>query len=423
MDKDYINIMNSLTKFHALFSEFWSVGYITETHRIPTAAVTFDEVGQSLEFLINPEFWKDLSFTDKQFVICHECLHLYLDHGPRIRFLKDKNIANIAADLVVNHYLIDKFNFDRDQLSFIPIGGVENLIWLDSPSLREFKLPPSKSMENYYNLLIANIPECDLSTLDSHEFSEDNSEGSKSGLEDFVNRITENTSIEEVEDFMSKINSNSDESSEVNSSMAAGNIPGSLTKKIVLSKVVKKKTWERLFKENLCKSKGPEITVPKEQWSRENRRFTCLDKNLMIPSEVDTEVIEKSRINVWLFQDTSGSCAHYAERFFKAARSIPEDKFNVRGFCFDTQVYEVDYKKGELRGFGGTYFHIIEQYIQNLINKEECDYPEYVFIVTDGYGDYVYPKYPERWHWLLTEYNCHDYIPQSSKKLLLSNFE
>lgn len=427
MKQDYLDVMNSLTKFHALFSEFWSVGYITESNSIPTAAVSFDEIGQSLQFMINPNFWKGLSLMDKQFIICHECLHLYLDHGSRIIKLKNKYVANIAADLVVNHYLIDKFGFNRSTLSFSNIGGPHNLVWLDNDSFKGLNLVPNKSMEYYYHQLIKesnNMQSDGVSTLDDHTFADQSqSNESTSGLSDLVDRITGNISTAELENFIQNIESNSEESTKIDSSIQAGTIAGHLHKKIVLSKVVKKKTWEKLFNENLCKYKGPEITVPREQWARENRRISILDKDLMLPSEVDVEISDKTRINVWLFQDTSGSCERYAERFFKAAMSIPEDKFMVRGFCFDTRVYEVDYKNGELKGFGGTSFYPIEEKIQQIIAEENVSYPEYVFVVTDGYGSSVYPQYPERWHWLMTDHNTTAYVPPKSQTHLLNSFE
>ncbi len=145
---------------------------------------------------------------------------------------------------------------------------------------------------------------------------------------------------------------------------------------------------------------------------------------MFLPSEMEVEDIdkEKNKIEVWFFQDTSGSCSGFAKRFFKAAESLPKDRFNVRMHCFDTRVYETSLEERKLYGFGGTSFTCIENYIQRRIAKENLQYPKAVFIITDGYGNDVHPEHPEVWHWFLSSgYKSH--IPKQSKTYLLRNFE
>ena len=94
-------------------------------------------------------------------------------------------------------------------------------------------------------------------------------------------------------------------------------------------------------------------------------------------------------------------------------------------FCFDTRVFKLsdeDIAAGKLYGFGGTYFHILEEYIKQEIKKENKKYPDAVFVITDGMGDNVYPQIPQRWYWFLSA----DYtycIPNKSHKFMLENFE
>jgi hypothetical protein len=101
---------------------------------------------------------------------------------------------------------------------------------------------------------------------------------------------------------------------------------------------------------------------------------------------------------------------------------LPPDLFDIHLFCFDTSVYETTLKSREIFGNGGTYFHIIEPGIQRYMMKYNKKYPEAVFLITDGYGDKVYPKYPERWHWFLTN-SYKTYIPLSSKTYNLKDYE
>jgi hypothetical protein len=142
-----------------------------------------------------------------------------------------------------------------------------------------------------------------------------------------------------------------------------------------------------------------------------------------MPAEIDEIKQVYDRIDVWFFQDTSGSCVDYAKRFFAAAASLPQDRFRVRLFCFDTKVYETSLKTGKLYGFGGTCFDIIEDSIQSTCKKEDIPYPEVVFIVTDGYGNNVYPEYPKKWYWFLTEHSSDYCIPNECHKYELKDYE
>ena len=116
---------------------------------------------------------------------------------------------------------------------------------------------------------------------------------------------------------------------------------------------------------------------------------------------------------MWFFLDTSGSCYHLKDRFFAAAASLPERRFNVRLFCFDTAVQETTLASGKIYGGGGTSFRIIEKHIQGEISSKGCKYPE-VFVISDGYGDLVSPQHPSKWHWLLTDNGTKDYISKKS---------
>lgn len=101
---------------------------------------------------------------------------------------------------------------------------------------------------------------------------------------------------------------------------------------------------------------------------------------------------------------------------------MPEDKFDVKAFSFNTQVNEIDLKTGRVHKGYGTSFGIIESHIQRYISKNKIKYPKAVFILTDGYGNTVNPKHPERWYWFLTE-SYKNYIPNKSKSFNLKDYE
>lgn len=194
----------------------------------------------------------------------------------------------------------------------------------------------------------------------------------------------------------------------------------------VKSKVKRKKKWETVIKKWAVRKMSMQHQET-EQWARINRRFAGVEDqlgDLSIPTEMEIEDMcwENDRIEVWFFQDTSGSCVHLVDRFFKAARSLPPDKFQIRLFAFNDYVYEASMDTGKLNIGGGTNFAILEAKIQELIKTEGIKYPQAVFIISDGYGTPVNPQLPARWFWFLSEHytQC---IPSTCNIFKLSDFE
>lgn len=441
MENEYFTVVRALRKHHALFAAFWTVGTILEIDhpQMPTAAIVWDkETGAGVQFLINPQFWATLNAHSKAFVIAHEIMHVYLDHGRRSLGL-DPTMANIAQDVVINHYLVDRFDFDRAELTF-----GESYCWRDT-IFPDRKVEPDRCFEYYYEQLQqqGGAPQDGQSdeggegepgqgqnqTVDVHNFMDgelDNDllDAIQEAVDDLMDRITP----ESVEDFQDMIDKgNKDEAKKVEEekekNQGAGSMAGTLKKRIQLGRVKKKRKWETVVQDVLGRFQGMERDVDIDLWTRPNRRLTAFEGELILPAEINESVPVRDRIDVWFFQDTSGSCVSYAERFFKAAASIPEDRFRIRGFCFDTRTFEVDFRKGELQGFGGTAFQPIENRIQQTIQKEGCAYPQAVFVITDGYGSRVTPQHPDRWHWFMTDGHSTSYIPQESSRYLLKDYE
>ena len=419
---EFHEIAHELEKYHGVFSKFWSLGRPIETDQIPTAAVSFGKEGNCVEFLVNPEFWNACSLYHKQFIICHECLHVLLNHGIRSVDIPadQRTIANLAMDISVNHMLVNSFGFDREL-----IPETKNYCWVDTMFTEEQQKDVKSDMhfEYYFNKLkTLNGGAGGSSLVDGHDFFNDIPEE----LQDQIQNAVDGFSEEEKE-----VLGNVLEAEEANMQGPEGNLPnglqagtmaGNIIKKLNVGKVKQKRKWETVIKRWASKyiRKG---FKDREQWARLNRRFTMLDKHFFLPTEmeVDEKEKQKNRIKVWFFLDTSGSCAHLAERFFKAAMSLPEDKFDTELYCFDTSVYKVDKKTQELHGFGGTSFQCINNYIMGHC-KTDRDHPKAVFIITDGYGDNVYPKFPKAWYWFLSV-NYTGCIPKECNTFMLSDYE
>lgn len=462
-DQEYFEFSRRLENYHAIFYKFWEIGKPIFSRKIQTAAVAFNTDGNFVEFSFNPDFWQTLTDMQREFVVCHESLHIILDHGSRTTRLiqtgteQEKLCANVAMDVVVNHMLVEKFGFDRTTLDF------EQYVWIDKVFPGE-DVPTDENFEFYFNLLNKKIAEtngdCENdgstgngsgspSNSDSgHTVYEDSSSGSNSvpnasntgtghggpvitqrfddhsnlpmasdpGLSDKIDQIAESLSDQEANEIFDRVMTDLDE---VNASR--GCLPGDHVMKMNMKPVPKKKKWETVIKKWAIKHLDEFEDI--ESWTDSNRRIGSFMKDIYLPTEVNRDKPEKSIIDLYFYLDTSGSCKSLAPRFWKAALSLPQDRFKVHLFCFDTRVYETDLKSGKLYGFGGTSFDILEHRIQkDLKDKKIKSHPKGVFVITDGYGNNINPAKPECWHWFLSS-SYRECIPKTCNVHKLSDFE
>jgi predicted metal-dependent peptidase len=433
---EFLEIARDLEVYHAVFSKIWNIGKPVFVDEIPTAAVSFDKEGNHIDFKFNPTFWDSLTKYERNFIICHECLHIILTHGVRLKDL-NPDLGNIAADVAINEMLVEGFGFDRTKLPWVDKNGC----WINTVFNKFDPVPDSdKAMEYYYNLLKKDIKNQmeqqssgenssgDGSSVNKPQVLDDH-EGlktiSSTDLEDILNDVLDELHDEEKQSLKDFLQANGDELKE--SVKIAGSMPGNIEVVLKLGKIKPKRKWETVIKKWANKF-IKQTDKNHEQWARVNRRFvgitSMMGNNMFLPSEMEIEELddEKRRIKVVFFQDTSGSCSHLAERFFKAAKSLPKDRFEIELYCFDTQCYSTTLESGKLYGFGGTSFSILETKVMELCKNDLRNYPRAVFVITDGYGDYIHPKKPKNWYWFLSE-NCRTYIPTECNIFKLSEFE
>jgi hypothetical protein len=480
---EFNEITVELEKFHGIFTQLWEMGYPRMTWDLPTAAVAFDKEGRNVDFLWNPLFWQKIDKYTKSFVICHEVLHVMLSHGLRTRDCPLPELANKALDVVVNHMLVSKFGFDRQSIDIgtYPEGHEKagekiEMCWIDTvfPGMDKL-IERDKPFEYYYRMLEQNsriLPSGKIQvrkggqkggggqggggggdgegewqdvtgeTLDGHENLEDFEEDR--AKDEIADTLDNQLDDDEKRDLSEKIHQSEDgnaaQKAEENEAerkekdgeadkdggrrggKKAGSIAGRLVYKVNLhQKVKKKRKWETVIKKWSRKYK--EKDKDEEQWTRRARRYTMISPSLMLPTDAEVEDKSETRIKVRFYQDTSGSCYGFRDRFFAAAKSLPPDRFDVELFCFDTQVYETSLEEGKLYGFGGTLFSILETHIQSQLRSGELTrHPEAVFVITDGYGDNIRPAMPDKWYWFLSD-NYRSCIPDTCNIFPLSEYE
>lgn len=457
-NEEWYDILRELEMHHGVFYKLWEMGMPVFTHQIDTAAVAFNKGGDFVQFVFNPLFWQKCTHYERLFVICHETLHVILNHGVRHKDSKDRQSCNIALDIVVNHMLTRCFGFDRTRIS-----NWEKLCWVDTVFKRpDGKIKTDKNgkpiadddcFEYYLNMLDKHgMPECGkgkqgegqpcqgkagkgsgqgddegegegLQTLDDHEIMS----GDNNAWDEVIDRLDEGLSDVEKATIKNEI----DKHFQTTPSQRAGTETGGMWHVAQVAKVKRKQKWETVIKKWVQKRLRT-TDDDQEQWSRLNRRLVFLPKNMFLPSnmEIEEEIKDKNKINVRFYLDTSGSCWHLKDRFFAAAMSIPTDRFNVELFCFDTTVVPTDIVAKKMYGGGGTSFSIIEQDIQRSMQGKDGTgkYPDAVFLMTDGYGNNVKPQMPERWYWFIDggmtkQQLCPTYCPEECAVFKLSDFE
>lgn len=422
-NEDFLLIARDLEIHHAVFAKLWNIGKPSFSNTIPTAAVSFDKKGNHLDFKFNPEFWDSITTYERNFIVCHEALHIMLGHGVRLKEL-NKDLGNVAADVVINELLVSGFGFDREKLKWVN----ENGCWLDTV-FKDSKIVVDKdrSVEYYYSILKNDL--CDqlrkaiqdgkLKIVDDHEgMGSIDSTDLGDVLSDVLGSMND-TEKESLDKTFKE--SNPREVEECNKQ--PGSMPGNLEITVRVGYVKKKKKWETVIKK-WANTFIRDTDKDHEQWARVNRRFVGVSTNLFLPSEMEIEEYDevKKKIKVIFFQDTSGSCSHLAERFFKAAKSLPKNRFDVELYCFDTECYATSLTSGKLYGFGGTSFSILESKVIEICKNDLSKYPKAIFVITDGYGDHINPAKPKNWHWFLSEDYKH-YIHKDCNTHMLKDFE
>ena len=331
---EFLDILTQLKGVHSIFGKIWEMGrpsyYLDDA--LSTAAVTFDKTGRFLSFILNKTFWESCNEQKKLFVFAHEALHILCNHMLRGIKESDKRQANRAADCAINHMLVTQFGFDRQAID------PENVYcWVDTLFPGQ-QIRTDQSFEYYLNLLKKNNNSPHrIQTVDDHDFKCDDDI-----ISDFVSDLNGILTPEEKDKIKDFLRANNNDSNQIEF--------------VDIKPVSKKRKWESVIMEWAAANIKEEF-VSNEQWLVRPRRIDQIySSDYMIPADFELlDIIrEKNKTAVWFFQDTSGSCKHLADRFFTAARTLPEDRFDIRMFCFDTKVYETSLASGKLYGFGGT---------------------------------------------------------------------
>ncbi|PSR12463.1 MAG: hypothetical protein DA408_17520 [Bacteroidetes bacterium] len=111
---------------------------------VPTAAVALHQ-GHLVKLVVNPTFWESLSAEHRYGLIKHEVLHLVLRHLTMLKSYANRPVFNIAADLVVNQYILP---------TQLPEGGITLATFKPLEESHHFFLEPEQGVGYYYDQLL-----------------------------------------------------------------------------------------------------------------------------------------------------------------------------------------------------------------------------------------------------------------------------
>lgn len=349
-------------------------------------------------FSYNPDFISKLSTEEVLTILCHEVMHLALEHYKRQRN-RNKMILtsegqivfvwNIACDIVINNILI-KNGFKFPKNSIIPSG--------DSIVIFEKKITSisKKSAEEIYDELVEeldkNFEEIEIIIKDPDKL------GEKVGEKFKLKAYKINEDIKNFDEHKWDIDKESKENKEdidwkkilaeaYNYAKQRGEIPLGLKREYeILNK--SKINWRILLRREISKIVPTDFT-----WSKPNKKYIWMD--------IYTPGIQKESVEVLIAIDTSSSVtkkelSQFISEIISIAKSFESIKLRI--ITHDARVYEDilikdkdlnKLKKLKIRGGGGTDHRPLYKYI-----KEKKYYKNTKLLIsfTDGYSEF--PKKP-----------------------------
>jgi predicted metal-dependent peptidase len=307
-------------------------------------------------------FFEKLTTKQIEFVIAHEIMHNIFDHMSR-REGRDPKIFNVAADYCVNGQLV------RDK-----IGDT-------IPEIKMFHNPKyyGWGAEQVYDDIFEDMENQQLDALgqliDEHiDWGENGDQKRPSYTKEELKQIRD-----EIRDA----------TMQAAQAAGAGNVPASVAR-MIKDMTEPKMNWRQLIRQQIQSTIKNDYT-----FMRPNRKGWHM--NAVLPGQQFQETID-----ICVGLDMSGSIGdEQARDFISEIKGIMQEyrDFNLKLWCFDTQVYNVadfnsynadEFDNYEAMGGGGTEFDVNWDYM-----KEHNITPKKFIMFTDGYpwgswGDELY---------------------------------
>lgn len=415
-------IYSSINTYNSLFSTLFRFSNFTFDTNIPTACVAFSkDSGKPINLIVNPNLWNSINITTKLFLLCHECLHIIFQHGIRFKGL-NRELSNIAGDIVINHALIERFFFDKRKLSH---WFTDPIVWVDTIFDNPY-ISTNKSVEYYYHLLLNKMYGFDYQTVynividDLSGLSDEEIEKLSGEVLEKIDKGSDYNDKNKIKDILNQKREQDKLNQDQKKSQGQKAGTNSATYEWDTTKPILKPTprWDKFIK-RVMNPKFLGDTIG-DDWNRENFRYSAIgDPDIMMPIERDDSDIGKVKPGVSVYLDVSGSCTSLIPKFWDLVQTIPHHIFNIKLFTFDTQVNEITLTDKKIEAGGGTCFQIIASSVENTSPS-----PDLIFVITDGEGNNFNATNPERWKFLMPKDSyCTSYIPEKVEHFEIEDFE
>jgi len=360
--------------------------------KIDTAAVSLMN-NQTIKLMVNADFWKSLNDEHRYGLIKHEVLHIVLKHLFAMKRFSNKNLYNIAADIVVNQYI------SKEQL---PEGGItlERFEYLEP--VYNIKLERDKDVGYYYEKLskvLKSQPKIPLSV-----YFQKNGDGSGKPSQIDLSDLLANSSQElERHKFWEEFEKMSEGERKIAEYQANnlikqtanrvrhkyknyGNLPGGLVQMLegILDSMKPKFNWRRILRLFAATSNSSYL---KNTIRRPSKRYGTTPG-----------IKVKRRNRLLLAIDTSGSIQmDELLEFFSEIYFIWRQGADIQIVECDTHIHNTFKYKGitpvKVHGRGGTSFDAPIKYA----NEEYR--PDALVYFTDGFANppVVLSRYPILW--------------------------
>ena len=417
---EQLEILVSVEDYHKVFFTFLELASVYLTDEIPTACVTLSKNAKT-EMSIGEEFWKRLNLRERLFVVCHECLHVLLDHGVRNGLSvpgATPGLVNKAQDICINEMIVDLFCYDREDLR-----EWKKYCWIETCFSDPHLIKRNETFIYYLKKLIEDPSKAEAKDgpiiFDEHRLPSDGSpsepetQEEKKDREKLAETLAGEFSVGELEKLIKGLPGTGE---------IAGTMAG-IIEQVISKKAKKIKINFAHIIRKLKKSSMKKIEQDIETFTHEDRRFEDIirTQGVSLPGTATIEKLKSDRLLTAVFMDISGSCMDYFDIFQRVflAFDVEREIFDTHLFIFDTKVKEVKPGDGIHVG-GGTDFKIIEDKCLEL-EAQGKRYPDCVIVITDGWGTEVKPKAASKWIFLLTPKNfTESLIPIKSKKFFIN---
>jgi len=356
---------------------------IKEDTNIPTMGVNFE--GNAI---YNPEFIDKLTDLEVKGVLCHETMHVALQHLLRLG-KRDMMLWNIAADMIINYMILSE-GFSLPKGVLIPKNGYT--VYSINGKNGTFEIDvKEKSAEEIYEYLSSNTDKIDVEVLgegqfDSHEYGDHLSEPEKQAI---------------AKEWQGKL------VDAATAAKARGKLPSYIDR--MMDDILNPKlNWKALLYQYLTKDILYNFT-----FKRPGRR--SYSTGFYMPYEI------KENLNITCTIDCSGSISkteytEYMSEIIGIANAF--EQINMDIIFWDTEIRQVEkvtrgnqqkLLKMEIPGGGGTYISCLDEHFKDIRP------PQLMVHLTDGYVESS-PKLPYSKHlFVVSEHGDQSIVEQHGK--------